>query len=47
MERADSWVTTLMSGEVVVTKPGGVQVHQDPLLCYTATDPVTGEVSRQ
>jgi len=45
MEKADSWVTTYMSGEVTLTKPDGTVVNQDPLLCYTATDPVTEEVT--
>ena len=45
MEKADTWLTTAMTGVVTMTKPNGTEVKQDSLLCYTATDPVTGEVS--
>ena len=44
LEKADSWTTTYMSGEVTLTKPNGTVVKQDPLLCFTATDPVSEEV---
>nr|CAB3266505.1 sperm-associated antigen 17 [Phallusia mammillata] len=43
-EKAASWFTTYISGESTVTKPNGVVQELDPLLCYVATDPVTGEI---
>lgn len=44
LEKASSWHTIRMDGESFVTKPSGETVVKDRLLCYMATDPVTGEV---
>lgn len=44
LERATSWHTICMNGDRYVTKPNGERVDKDPLFCYSATDPVTGEV---
>ncbi|CAK8694543.1 unnamed protein product [Clavelina lepadiformis] len=43
-EKAASWLTTYISGEVTLTTPNGSVTPEEPLLCYTATDPITGEV---
>ncbi|XP_039272076.2 sperm-associated antigen 17-like [Styela clava] len=44
LEKAASWHTVCMNGERYVTKPNGEKVNKEPLFCYSATDPVTGEV---
>lgn len=45
LEKASSWITTNMSGDVTITTPDGTVSNQRQVLSYTATDPVTKEVS--